>query len=150
MNTSTAPIEPTQTQLQLTTFDQLVEFSLPHIKHYVEDLMAHDRNWIAGNPGIKFLHFTRECGTDLVALYPANHVAWPAKGEVVPYLFGFADREHILKQTVEIVKYRATYGMNRLTLYCNGASIVEIRPSQAIELAQANQALVLSHWNGGN
>lgn len=136
----------TTTQLQLTTFDQLVELSKPHIKHYHDDLMVQDRNWIDGNPGIKFLHFTRECGTDLIGLYPADHAAWPMAGEKVPYLFGFATREHILKQTVEIVKYRTAYGLNKLTLYCNGTSVVEIRPSQAIELALANQALVLSHW----
>jgi hypothetical protein len=139
-------MEATATQLQLTVEDQLVELSLPHIKHYKEDLLYHDMNWIRGNPGIRFLHFTRECGTDLVGLYPHDHVAWPKAGEKVPYLFGFASREHILEQTTEIVKYRAHYGSNKLTLYCNGSNVVEIRMHQAIELAQANKELVLSHW----
>ncbi len=133
-------------QLPLTIEDQLTELSLPIIKHYKDDLLIHDMNWIKANPGIKFLHFTRECGTDIIGLFPHDHLSWPRDGEIVPYLFGQATREHILHQTVEITKYRATYGLNKLTLYCNGSNVVEIRIGQAIELAQAHQQLILSHW----
>lgn len=135
------------TQLELTTFDQLVELSRPHIKHYIEDLMTHDRNWIDGNPGTSFLHFTRECGTDLLPLYPSTHVAWPQKGEKVPYLFGFATREHILLQTKEVAKYRAEYGMNKLSLYYDGSSFKQITTAQAVEIAEAHRQMVLYAWN---
>lgn len=136
----------TTAQLPLTVEDQLIELSKPLIKHYHDDLLVHDMTWIKANPGVKFLHFTRECGTDLVGLYPHDHLKWPMAGEIVPYLFGMANREQILQRVSEVVKYRATYGLNKLTLYCNGSNVVEIRIGQAIELAQAHQQLILSHW----
>ena len=79
-------------------YSQIKENALPTITHYRDDLLVHDEKSITQSKGaVPFLHFTHETGTHLVFLYPADDPIWPAEGEKVPYLFGTADRRHILE-----------------------------------------------------
>jgi len=52
-----------------------------------------------------FLHFTRAYGTQLILMPPSDHPCWPKDGEVVPYIFGKANRLHILQEKFTMVKY---------------------------------------------
>lgn len=65
--------------------------------HFEADLEI-DRQMLEGEPGTPFLHWARSHGTTLMFLFPYGHSYLPAKGKEIPYLFGFADREHIVKQ----------------------------------------------------
>lgn len=88
-----------------TIFAQLLAEVDGIITHYRDDLLVHSRREILEHPGIQFVHYTRAWGTHLIMLHPADHPIWPAQGEKVPYLFGEADREHIVNQWVEMARY---------------------------------------------
>ena len=99
-------------------YEQIKEKAVPFIKAYHDDLFIYDKNAIEGNPNIPFLHFTGSTGTNIESLVDASE--YPRKGERVPYLFGTADREHILDQKVKMVDHMAKVNRNDLTLYYPG------------------------------
>ena len=67
------------------------------MRHYQTDLQEIDQRLIAQHPGVPFLHWTRDMGTHLAFLHEPDWTGWPAKGVQVNYLFGMADREHIMR-----------------------------------------------------
>lgn len=79
------------------TYDLLVSKCLPFMWHYQNDLLEIDQRLIASHPGVPFFHWTRDCGTHIAFMHEPDWTGWPAKGVKVPYLFGHADREHILR-----------------------------------------------------
>lgn len=80
-----------------------------HVERFIDgyhnDLLKHDLNSLCMYPELPFLHFTRNHGTNIVFMPPADHPSWPVKGVKVPYLFGEADRDHILKEILGAVRY---------------------------------------------
>lgn len=129
----------------MTVYDSLETRCLPLIEHYHADLTKHDREWLAENPGVPFLHFTRECGTHMLPLYPADSECFPAKGRTVPYLFGTADREHILADNCRCLP---TYtGDNcRLMLYFDGQTLRTIDIPHATRIVNQYTTAVRSDW----
>jgi hypothetical protein len=134
---------------QSAVYRDLEARCLPHIVAYHEDLTRIDRGWLEAYPGVPFLHFTRDYGTDLVGLFPADHEAWPARGETVRYLFAYADREHILRQVSGIVHYVTSdcEANRRLILHFSGTALREITADRAVELATDYVRGVQREWD---
>lgn len=124
----------------------LITACLPSIESYRDDLLVHDVKAIATYPGVPFLHFTRAWGTQILFMPDAWHESWPARGQQVPYLFGTADREHILDGTLATIKY--PWDRIRLVHYFDGICLREVTIQRAIEIATAYQRRVLDTWRG--
>jgi len=116
-----------------SVYMQIKEQSLPHIEAYHDDLLKHDRTWIRHHPGQEFIHFTRECGTHVCILWPFE--SYPPAGECVPFLFGQAGRDHILKETMSYVEHyeKTTVEDPKLILHHKDGKV------KAITLAKARQ-----------
>lgn len=72
-----------------------------HVESYKTDF-DHDLNFIDKNEGFKFVWILREMGTNIVRFH--TEVSLPSPGESVKYLFGHADRSHIVKGEFESLK----------------------------------------------
>jgi hypothetical protein len=121
----------------------------PRLEHWRTDLTKHDRRWLKRNPGVPFLHYTRETGTDLVALHAADDAYWPAEGEQIPYLFATADRWHILKQVAVIIDYEAQTMAregDRLILHYDGRKLRRIDNPKAREIGRDYTRAIESDW----
>lgn len=129
-----------------TLYAQLEAVSLPHIQAYHEDLTRIDRNWLADNPGVPFLHFTRECGTYLCGLHPHDHPKWPADGTVVKYIFATADRWHILKETAGIPGWVRTQQPGARAHHFDGHTLRPVTLDQAVEIATDWRTVTESAW----
>jgi hypothetical protein len=128
----------------MNTYEQVREKSLPLIKAYHDDLIKYDKREIAENPGVPFLHFTGDTGTYAFFMIPAEE--YPAKGKIVPYLFGKADRFHILRQFVKLVENMRRINRQSLILYFNGKRLIEISQERAESLAQKYECKILHDW----
>jgi len=62
-----------------------------------------DRETIAKYPGCEFLLYARDWGTHLLML--PGLIDLPSRGEQVPYLFGTADREKIIRDKLNSARY---------------------------------------------
>jgi hypothetical protein len=111
-------------------------FSLPHIKAFHNDLLVHDKKLIADNPGVPFLHWTRDSGTDILFLPELD--AYPARGVRVPYLFGTADRNHLVKSAKVICEYRTRQYATpqNVVLHYTGKTIKVIGVQRAAEIGR--------------
>jgi len=87
----------------MSIFDQLQAACLPHLEAYRDDLVKHDKEIIANRHGVPFVHVTRANGTHICFMPSAAD--YPAPGVYVPYLFGTANRDHVLEQVVTFVDY---------------------------------------------
>ena len=111
--------------MEKSLYEQLVKKSLPFLESYKNDLLKWDKKEIENNyPERPFIHFTGSTGTTILTLYFLED--YPKKDERVPYLFGTADRWHILKGIKETLD--ALPGCNRmdLILYFNGKTLTQI------------------------
>lgn len=129
----------------MNTYQELYERVQAHVLNYRGDL-AFDQQSIEANPGVPFLHWTRENGTELDFHPNASDPSWPAKGERVPYLFGQADRRHILRMKVEIARYWV--GKDVTCLHFDGTRFHEVTPEQAVQIAQGYQQCIEAVWAG--
>lgn len=125
-------------------YEQVREKALPIIKSFHNDLLVHDKRDIEKNPGIPFLHFTGDTGTYAFFMIPAED--YPAKGKLKPYLFGRADRNHILRQFVKVVDCMQTVNRQDLILYYNGKRLIEISQKRAESLAWKYQWRIIDEW----
>jgi len=107
-------------------------------------LEVHDREWIERNPGVPFFHFTRECGTFLIGLIPAED--YPKVGETVPYLFGYADRYHILNEVLSMLEAIKGMYKNRLALHFDGLTFREIDFNRAYTIAMDYTVKIRRQW----
>src|SRR5688572_17665714 len=131
--------------MQTNVYDQLVAKTLPLITAYHADLLEHDKNEITRYPDTAFLHWTREYGTHILMLHPPS--MYPAKYERVPYLFGTADREHILEQVLVIARYHADPKNGSHTCYYfNGDTLKQVTNERAVTIAQEYLRSVRSVW----
>ena len=112
--------------------EKLVEKALPHIEAYQDDLLVHDKTELDNYPGRRFLHFTGNTGTNIITLYWLED--YPKKDEWVPYLFGTADRQHILKGISETLKCMPNCNRMSLILHYDGKDLKIITYNQAKEI----------------
>ena len=118
----------------------------PIVTHWRPDLTKHDRRTIedAGD-GMPFLHFTGDTGTDLMMMPPADHPEWPNVGERVPFIFGHADRDHILHQ--KIVSVECMPRINRpIAHHWDGHRLKRIDMARALDIVNAYAAKVARAW----
>lgn len=130
-----------------TIFEQLHAKTKNFVQHYATDF-EHDKKSIQENPGARFVHIARSTGTSL-SLFRTDLTHFPKKGEMVPYLFGTAGRERILKDSVfEIEYYAQNYGNDQLYKihYFDGKKLVKIDFKKAIELKNQYVRNVLQIW----
>ena len=130
-----------------TIFDQLYKKSEKFVQHYRTDF-EHDKKSIKENPGARFIHIAISTGTSLT-LFRNDLSYFPKKGELVPYLFGTAARERILKDSVyEIEYYSKNYGNDHLYKihYFDGKKLIKIDFKKAIELKNQYLAKVTNIW----
>ena len=83
----------------MTVFKQLRAACLPHMTHFKADLVMHDRRTLRKHDGTPFLHWTRKLGTEILMLITADE--YPPIGTTVPFIFGRADRDHLLNEAVK-------------------------------------------------
>lgn len=134
----------------MTLHEQLVAKCLPHIKHFKEDLTVHDKDAIRDHPGIPFLHWTRDHGTQILLLRPHDHISWPkTDGELKPFLFGNCDRRKMLSELSEIAKYFAKPDRDQIhkVLHFDGSALHEITKENAVEIASQWRRDVDREWN---
>jgi hypothetical protein len=71
-------------------------------KYFQTDFTKHDIAFIKDNPTAKFIWIVREMGTN-ISIFHTNE-SLPVAGEQVKYLFGHADRYHILTDGLKAFK----------------------------------------------
>lgn len=133
----------------MTTYEQVHKLSRWRLQRFETDLEKWDREIIEKHPGVPFLHFTRDMGTHIAMLYPADE--YPPRGERVPYLFGTADRDHILDQVIGMVQHfiDSCNPPARLVLYFDGSRVREISVSRAMEIARDYVRRIRYEWQHG-
>ncbi len=94
--------------MKKSVYDQVYEIQSPHVENYRSDLEKIDKEFIEApeNNGIPFIHYSRKNGTHLYFLLPIERL--PKKGEIVPYLFEQADRDHIMREVLTMAQYHAS------------------------------------------
>jgi hypothetical protein len=132
-------------------YTELKPLVLQVLTHYKKDFFVHDRRMMRNFPRTNFLHFTRATGTQLILLHQFDSESFPAEGEKIPYLFGHADRHHILNQIPECVKYLALNTVSTCRFYFAGTkdcfrSIVELSPQEAINHAERYVSMIRNAW----
>lgn len=118
----------------------------PFIKHYRSDL-KHDKAWILDNPSVEFVHWTGVSSTHIVSLDAYDSERWPADGLQVPYLFGLADREHILTQKREACEALNEKFNIRVIYFWDGFRLQEINAKRAKHIVDRYVSEVRSAWN---
>ena len=119
--------------------------SVSHIvKHYRADLEIHDRHSIESNPGVPFLHFTNDCGTHILMLYPHDHDRWPRPGEWTKYLFSTANREMMLEDGASFTSCACQ--SHPLIHHFDGKTLRRISDKQAVNVAKDHRDSVLAAW----
>jgi hypothetical protein len=128
------------------SYAQLHQLVSPFLKSYRDDLEKHDKAAIEAHPGCPYLHYTRESGTHILFLIPANE--YPKEGDYVPYLFGMAGRDHILRQVVVMAEYWLNPCEVRplLTLWFDGNKFHTITAEKALEIARSYWMRIDSEW----
>lgn len=117
---------------------------LPHITAYHDDLLVHDLRAINEKPGCPFIHLTRDYGTYLTMLIPAAD--YPPQGKEVPYLFGHADRQHILKEVANSIEYGRKHHPEALLHHFDGKRLHRISHTQAAAIVEAYQKAIRREW----
>lgn len=127
-------------------FNQLQAAALPLMEHYQEDLTKHDRRSITESfPGIPFIHGTRKTGTYIETMLPADDPRWPRAGERIPYLFGTADREQILRGQTACVD-NEDRGASHTWHHYDGRSLRKITHAEALKIWKAYERRTLATW----
>ena len=128
----------------MTIYDEVEEKALPLIKAYQNDLLVHDRKTMTENPETPFLHFTGDTGTYLVLMIPGSD--YPNAGETVPYFFGKADRDRILRGKVTLVVHAKQTNRQDLILYFDGEKLSEVTQEKAELVIWKYQKRILREW----
>ena len=125
--------------------EQIKEKALPKMTAYYNDLNI-DVNCILENKGIPFIHYTGSTGTNIEFLFPADSEAFPPKGKRIPYLFGTADRYHILNSKISMLRPLGEY-RSELIQYFDGKKIRVITHERAVLITKVYVNNVLNLWN---
>lgn len=128
-------------------YDELEAKCLPLIENYHTDLTKWDRQAIELHPCCPFLHWTRDTGTHIIMLTPED--SYPKRGERVRYLFGTADREHLLRQTLVVAEYcdRETH---LACHYYDGVKLRSISSQDAVSIVKQYMREIERNWRWSN
>jgi hypothetical protein len=138
-------IETAKQTVARQTYEDLEARVSPIVKHYREDLTRHDLQWIISNPGVPFVHFAREMGTHLWGLMPAEW--YPPKGKAIPYLFGTAERVHILESVLTAVRYCIRSEVTQACHYYDGESLQRLQPAEVEECVEDYIQRIRREWD---
>ena len=125
--------------------DQVDDLTRPLLTHHFGDSDI-DRELIDGSPGTKFLHWSRLYGTRMTLLFETEDL--PARGEHIPFLFGTADRHHIVKGVVSIAEHYTNPYTDRplLVLHFDGRRLHEITAERAVDIAKSYRHRLETEW----
>ena len=134
------------TKMMEHIYNQVVAKADSFIKYYRDDLLKHDKKAIMESDGVSFLHFTGETGTHIVLFHSPND--YPAKGDRIPYLFGTADRDHILDGMVKVVDHMKKATRQDVILFWgqNNLDIKEINQDTAELLVRLYRDGIKTSW----
>lgn len=136
--------------MNATVYDLLYLRVGNHVKYYRDDLIKHDRREIEARPGVPFINIARECGTHMVFHTPPDDPEYPPEGKNVPYLFGHADREWILRGKRTMIEWHKRESIDPLhkilITYYNGKTMVPIGIDRALTLAFEYERRILNAW----
>lgn len=124
-----------------SVYKQLRAACLPRIQAFHKDLLLHDRKLIAAHQGTPFLHWTRKTGTHILFLIGADE--YPPNGTHVPFLFGTADRQHLLTQAVAMTRL----DNGDLVHYFDGQTLRVIDQRAAIEVGREYSSKIRGEWD---
>jgi hypothetical protein len=125
-------------------YQELLKRSMPLLEAYHKDLNVWDYQEIWKNPGIPFIHVTRKYGTHIYLHSSAS--TYPEKDILVPFLFGKADRTHILESSIQSL-HHVLENMDWLKiLYFDGSDFQEISETMAIELQKEYVKTIYQQW----
>jgi hypothetical protein len=125
-------------------YHELKAACLPLITAYHADLLKHDRRLIRKNPGTPFIHVTRDYGTYIDLLFPAEK--YPKPGVEIPYLFGMADRHHLLRECGSSVRYSAAHHPSATVHYFDGTTLHKIDHERALRIVNDYQIRIRREW----
>lgn len=128
-------------------YNQLAKACLPMIQSHRDDLLVHDKLSIEDNECVPFLHWTRPLGTSITFMPPIDHPSWPKYGEHVKYLFGTADREHILSQIVGAAKYHADNPQKYMCHHYDGKILRSTSCERAVLIANEYARPIRNVWH---
>lgn len=136
----------------MAVYDDVFKYADPIIKAFREDLEKYDRELLEcpENQKIPFLHFTGENGTQLVLMPSADHHSWPAPGQKIPYLFGTADRQHILSDKQVSVGCMENHGRDELMLYFDGLHLKKVDANKAKQIVASYRHDVERKWRASH
>lgn len=135
-----------ETMTPKEVYEKLAKNVLPFLEAYRDDLVHHDRRAIIEKfPGVPFIHTARTSGTHLYFLLPAS--AYPPPGERVPYLFGEADGEHIIRQVREALEFEASTASGVFLFHLfDGKDIEPVGAARALAEATRYVDRTLREW----
>jgi hypothetical protein len=127
-------------------YETIKNRALPLMESYQNDLLVIDKTIIDNNPGVPFIHFTGNNGTKIVFLPEHTSDAYPPKGEKVPFLFGTADRNWIVKQKLQILPALKEGNRTSVIQYYDGRKVKKITYVESVLLIRAYVADTLNKW----
>lgn len=129
-----------------SAYQQLETAVLPLMTHFQTDLTTHDRNAIEANPAAPFLHYACKMHTVIVFLDASTY---PPAGKYVPYLFGSADRNHLLREVTNVATAYIRPGTETpdLVHHFDGKRLRRIDVDKAIEIAREFTRRIQGEWN---
>lgn len=116
------------------------------IKSYRTDLGHDARILRSQDKPPSFLHFAGECGTHIVPLESPSSEIFPPAGERVPFLFGYADRHHILESAIHLVRAMKNGVTHRLVQYVDKGKCQEITKDEALLIVTKHVNWVEDCW----
>ena len=127
-----------------TAYSRVYDLCSPVVTHYRDDLLKHDHASITANPDMPFIIWARECGTHLLMFHSSD--SFPAAGVRVKYLFGDADREHMLNGVLSVAEHCERDNETRRVVYCDGTRVRTITKAQATKHIREYCALIRRQW----
>lgn len=133
----------------MSVYEELEAAVLPTLTHYRDDLLVHDRRAIEEHPGVPFLHYSSAMNTHMALLPPAS--SYPPAGVWIPFLFGQADRWHLVQSVISMAQYflNPSNMPERYTArYFNGRKLVVVTVAKALEIAREYRRQTEAEFNG--
>lgn len=115
------------------------------VVNYRDDLIKHDKEWIENNPGVSFIHATRENGTHLSPLFPSEK--YPPAGASIPYLFGTATRENLVTDILVMVEHLHNHIGVKAWHYYDGRKLRPLAYGSLLMVVRSYVAGILRQWD---
>ena len=111
----------------MNTYQQLESMVLPLMTSYQTDVTTHDKKVIDDNPGLPFIHVTRDSSSHI---FPKPDLEWLKADLRQKYLFGTSTPVAIVSGDIMLLK---TYFNDADAFhYCDGAKVTRISRESAI------------------